>query len=81
MSKQFFPDIVGQGADAQIAKIVETLDSNMRVTGGSAAEFLAITDVREAAKYFSDFWERPAFWSSKRADNAEAAYKYFAKNQ
>ncbi len=77
MSKQFFPDVVGKGADDQIAKIVETLDSNMRVAGGSAAEFLAITDVRAAAKYFSDFWERPAVYNQERATNAELALEYF----
>ena len=67
MSKVYFSDVYGKGADAQVAKIVETLD----------VRFYDITDVREAARWFSDNWERPAFWSEKRADNAEVALGYF----
>lgn len=68
MSKTYFPDVVGKGADAQVAKILETLDPR----------FYDTTDVRSAAKFFSDYWERPAVWSSVRADNAEKALAYFA---
>lgn len=67
MSKYYFPDVAGKGADAQVAKILETID----------AGFYATTDVRSAAKWFSDNWERPARWSEQRADNAELALRYF----
>ena len=66
-SKTYYPGVVGQGADVQVRTILDTLDS----------QFYAITDVREAARWFSDNWERPAVWSEKRADNAEAALAYF----
>ena len=32
---------------------------------------------RQAARFFSDYWERPRVWAEERADNAEKAYKYF----
>lgn len=67
MSKVYYADVVGQGADAQVAKILETV----------GAGFYQTTDVRSAARWFSDNWERPARWSEKRADNAEAALAYF----
>ena len=67
MSKQYFPDVVGQGADAQVAKILATLGEG----------FYQTTDVRSAARWFSDNWERPAVWSEVRADNAERALEYF----
>ena len=67
MSKYYFPDVVGKGADAQVQKILSTLDDG----------FYATTTVREAAKWFSDNWERPAVWSEKRADDAKVALEYF----
>ena len=67
MSKVYYPEVVGQGADAQVKTILDTLD----------ARFYTITDVREAARWFSDNWERPVHWSEKRADNAEFALAYF----
>ena len=67
MSKTYYPGVVGQGADVQVRTILDTLD----------ARFFGITDVREAARWFSDNWERPAVWSEKRADNAELALRYF----
>lgn len=76
MSKVYYPDVVGKGADAQVAKILETLDERMSA-GGGAKRFFAMTDVRQAAKFFSDYWERPMYWAEKRADDAEIAYRYF----
>lgn len=67
MSKVYYPDVAGQGADAQVQKILDTLGPG----------FYETTDVRTAAKWFSDNWERPAAWASIRADNAEAALAYF----
>lgn len=77
MSIIYFPDVYGKGVPGQVEALLNSLDSNMRVAGGSEKEFLEITDVRQAAKYFSDKWERPAQWSSKRADDAEIAYQFF----
>lgn len=67
MSKYYFSDVAGQGADAQIRKILDTLGDG----------FYQTTTVREAARWFSDNWERPACWSEKRADNAEVALRFF----
>ena len=77
MSVVYFPDVVGKGVPGQVEALLDSLDSNMAVAGGSEKEFRSITDVRQAAKYFSDKWERPAQWSSKRADDAEIAYRFF----
>lgn len=68
MSKYYFPDVAGKGADAQVQKILDTLGDG----------FYRTTTVREAARWFSDNWERPAAWSEKRADNAEIALEYFS---
>lgn len=67
MSKVYYPQVVGQGADVQVQTILDTLDGR----------FFEITDVRTAARWFSDNWERPLAWSSVRADNAEIALAYF----
>ena len=32
---------------------------------------------RQAARFFSDCWERPRVWAEERADNAEAVLAYF----
>lgn len=77
MSKLYFPEAVGKGAPGQIEVLLNTLESNIVAGGGSAETWWNITDVRVAAKYFSDYWERPAFWSEKRADNAAFALRYF----
>ena len=76
-SLYYCPEVDGLGAPGQIDFLMKTLDSNMRVAGGSAEAFLGLTDAREAAKYFSDKYERPAVWSQQRADNAVKALDYF----
>ena len=73
----YCPEVDGQGVPGQVDYLLKTLESNITAGGGSAEAFLAMTDVRAAAKYFSDFYERPAVWASVRADNAEAALEYF----
>lgn len=75
-SLHYFPAVDGLGVAAQVDFLVDTLD-NIKDGGGSVSEFLALTDARTAARYFSDYYERPASWSEKRADNAEAALRYF----
>lgn len=75
-SLHYFPGVDGLGVAAQCDFIVDTL-SNIRDGGGSVEAFLSLTDARAAARYFSDYYERPASWSEKRADNAEAALAYF----
>lgn len=67
MSKIYYADVVGKGADAQVAKILETIGDG----------FYQTTEVRAAARWFSDNWERPARWSEQRADNAEEALRFF----
>ena len=76
MSKLYYPDVVGKGADAQIQKILDTMDERMSARGG-AKKFLAMTDARQAARFFSDYWERPRVWAEERADNAETVLAYF----
>ena len=66
-SLYYFPEADGLGADAQVAKILATLGEG----------FYQATTVREAARWFSDNWERPAVWSEVRADNAQRALEYF----
>lgn len=77
MGKTYFPEVVGQGVPGQVKVLLDTLESNIEAGGGSAAYWWSLTDVRTAARYFSDYWERPAVWSEQRATNAETAYKYF----
>ena len=77
-SLYYFPGVDGLGVAAQCDFLIDTL-SNIKNGGGSVEAFLSLTDARAAARYFSDYYERPAAWSEKRADNAEAAYKYFAE--
>lgn len=77
MGKTYFPGAVGQGVPGQVRVLLDTLESNIEAGGGSAAYWWSLTDVRAAARYFSDYWERPAVWSEARADDAEAALAYF----
>lgn len=77
-SLYYFPGVDGLGVAAQCDFLIDTLD-NIKDGGGSVEAFLSLTDARAAARYFSDYYERPAAWSEKRADNAEVAYKYFTE--
>lgn len=77
MSLRYFPEVDGQGAPGQVAVLLDTLESNITAGAGSVSYWWSITDVREAAKYFSDYWERPTRWAESRADNAETALRYF----
>lgn len=77
-SLHYFPGVDGLGVAAQVDFLIDTL-SNIRDGGGSVETFLSLTDARAAARYFSDYYERPASWSEKRADNAGAAYNYFSE--
>ena len=76
-SLYYFPEADGLDVDGQIKLLLRTLESNITAGGGSYAAFLASADARSAARYFSDFYERPATWASVRADNAERALEYF----
>ena len=75
-SLYYFPSVDGLGVAAQCDFLIDTL-SNIKDGGGSVEAFLSLTDARTAARYFSDYYERPAAWSEKRADNAVAALEYF----
>lgn len=75
-SLHYFPGVDGLGVAAQVDFLIDTLN-NIKDGGGSVEAFLSLTDARAAARYFSDYYERPASWSEKRADNAEAALAYF----
>lgn len=74
----YFPDVDGLGVVEQVDFLVDTLD-NIKDGGGSVEAFLDLTDARQAARYFSDYYERPAAWSEKRADNAETALLEFGR--
>ena len=76
-SLYYCPEVDGLGAPGQIAYLLDTLDSNMKVAGGSADTFLALVSARDTAKYFSDKYERPAVYSQQRAENAARAMEYF----
>ena len=76
-SLYYFPEADGLGVDDQVALLLRTLESNISAGGGSCAAFLASADARTAARYFSDYYERPAVWASIRADNAQRALEYF----
>ena len=78
-SLHYFPEVDGLGVPDQVAFLLETLDSNLKVAGASRETFEAIEDVRAAARYFSDYYERPAVWAEIRATNAQTAYAYFAQ--
>lgn len=75
-SLYYFPAVDGLGVAAQCDFLVDTLDK-IKDGGGSVEAFLSLTDARAAARYFSDYYERPASWSEKRADNAVEALEYF----
>lgn len=78
-SLTYFPQVDAQSVPGQIDVLLDTLADNIAAGGGDIDTFLGLTDARAAARYFSDYYERPASWSEKRADNAEAAYKYFTE--
>lgn len=75
-SLYYFPEVDGMSVPEQLQLLVDTLD-NIEAGGGSVETFLALTDEKQAAKYFSDYYERPAQWSSQRATNASNALEYF----
>ena len=76
-SLYYCPEIDGTSVLEQIQYTLDTLALRFAEKGASIDVFLAMTDVRAAAKYFSDYYERPLVWSNVRADNAEIAYQFF----
>lgn len=76
-SLTYFPQIDGQDVHGQIAVLLDTMPTNMEQAGYKYDSFLALTDARTAARWFSYGYERPAVWAEQRADNAEAALAYF----
>lgn len=73
-SELYFPDVVGKSSVFQTLYTIDTLEKQF---GSHLEAFLVETDVRKAARMFSDYYERPRHWAEERADNAEAAYRYF----
>ena len=73
----YFPDVAGKDVHGQIGVLLDTMPTNMEQAGYNYDSFLALTDARTAARWFSFGYERPAVWSEQRATNAETAYKYF----
>ena len=78
-SLTYFPQIDGQDVHGQISVLMDTIKTNMEEAGYTYSSFLALTDVRAAARWFSYGYERPAVWAEQRADNAEVALKYFGR--
>ena len=76
-SLAYFPQIDGQDVHGQIAVLLDTMPTNMEQAGYTYSSFLALTDARTVARWFSYGYERPAVWVEQRADNAEAALAYF----
>lgn len=76
-SLTYFPQIDGQDVHGQISVLMDTIKPNMEEAGYTYDSFLALTDARQAARWFSYGYERPAVWAEQRADNAEAALAYF----
>ena len=73
----YFPQIDGQDVHGQITVLLDTMPTNMEQAGYKYDSFLALTDARTAARWFSYGYERPTVWAEQRADNAEAALAYF----
>ena len=73
----YTPEVDGQDVHGQIRILMDTIKPNMESAGYNYSAFLALTDARTAAKWFSYGYERPAVWAEQRADNAEVALKYF----
>lgn len=76
-SLYYFPEADGLSVPDQVQLLLDTLESNLRAGGGSLSDFHACQDARSAARYFSDYYERPAAWSETRANAAEAALREF----
>lgn len=76
-SLYYVPQADGLSVPDQVQLLLDTLESNLRAGGGSLSDFHACTDARSAARYFSDYYERPAAWSETRANAAEAALREF----
>jgi len=76
-SLYYFPEADGLSVPDQVQLLLDTLESNIRAGGGSLSDFHACADARSAARYFSDYYERPAAWSETRANAAEAALREF----
>ncbi len=76
-SLYYFPEADGLSVPDQVQLLLDTLESNIRAGGGCLSDFHACADPRSAARYFSDFYERPAVWRETRANAAEAALREF----
>ena len=77
MSTQYFPTVYGKGAKGIVEELMDSLEWNMKDKGGSVDTWMALTDVREAARYFGIYWEAPRFYNAEREANAVAALEYF----
>ena len=78
-SLYYCPEVDGMSVLEQIQYTLDTLEYQVNMAGGNIQVFYEMTDVRMAAWYFSKYYERPAQWSSKRADNAEIALNFFTE--
>lgn len=73
----YCPEVDGRGVPGQVQFLLDTLESNIQTGGGSLDTFLKSPDAGSAARYFSDFYERPAAWAQARADCAAEALAFF----
>ena len=72
----YFPEVQGQGLEFQLQYLADTMEEQMGVN--TTANFLSLTNCRDAALTFAKRYERCNSGSySLRQRNAETAYAYF----
>lgn len=76
-SLYYNPKVDYRGIDGQLDYLFETMPKNMHYFGGSYEYFKSITDVRQAARYFCDYYERGT-GREVRANNAVKALEYYS---
>lgn len=72
----YTPEADGLDITGQLELLEETLESNMKVFGGSYKYFTALTDAGAAAEYFMKYYERGE-GAEARKRCAYTAYEYF----
>lgn len=71
----YFPEINGAGVETQLDYLINTIDKNMSLFGGSEEGLNACTTPEEAGEYFSTYYERGGN-TEQRKKNARIAYKW-----
>lgn len=79
-SLRYTPQVNGLDVDGQMDVLFSNIETNIRYFKGDYQYFCNLTDARQAAIYFQEYYERGAGRES-RSNNAIIAFNYFVTSE